>query len=141
MWELIFSLALSTLALNTLNEIRLGSASRHWPSVKGLIIDAYVYEDESTDPDDYPFSAKLRYSFKVNNAHYEADHIRFGGPVSRNFFREAKEDLKGYAAGHDVKVFYHPKNPSRCALLTGCEISSYVEFALCAGFAIALLFR
>jgi hypothetical protein len=137
---MVVGLGLGALALNMLNDLRLGHASRTWPSVKGRIIDAYVHEAESADATDDAFTAKLRYSFVVSGAQYQGDNLRFGGPLSRRPFSRAERDLKGHVAGDEVRVFYHPKYPLRCTLLVGCAAESYFEVVICSAIALTLLF-
>lgn len=113
-----------TAALSGLHAWRaaLERASRDWPTVEGLVVDAHFGETEWYEDGDEgtTWSAHLRYQYFVKGQRYLSS--RFTWRSTRGLpQREAYALLQGLHRGMAVIVHYDPRRPGRAVVFPGVD--------------------
>jgi hypothetical protein len=116
---------------------REASASRHWPSVPGLILEALVVC--KTNDDGPYYCPRVTYSYCINDVVRTGDLISLGMRNYSGTEKLASEFVFRYPAGLPVRVFYDPNKPSSAVLEPGFQAKTFIPTllgSLCVGFAI-----
>ncbi len=99
-------------------------ATESWPSVQGVITHADVSQTESDGTAMYALD--ITYEFWVDEQAYSGDRISLTSENSRTSnFRSIKKDLKKYAVGSTVTVYYDPELPYNAVLQPGADFWTY----------------
>ena len=97
-------------SVSALRKMRAMSQARHWPGVRGKVLESVEY----TDPSGKHTHFRIRYEFTVG------DRIEGNTPrLSGEWFwsREAQSEfVVRYIKGEPVEVFYDPRDPRRNCL-------------------------
>jgi hypothetical protein len=106
----------------------LGRQSRDWPHVTGKVVVARIVRGESRDHSgdsvgshrhrtEY-FQLEVRYEYRVRGKAYVGTKHSFR--VNRyDEYGDAVDALRGIVAGHEVPVYYDPRQPQRAVLING----------------------
>jgi Protein of unknown function (DUF3592) len=84
--------------------------ARHWPSVRGRILESVVFRDDARNATHF----RVRYEFLLGTM-IEGSTPRLSG----DWFwsnRQQAAFVARYAPGQEVDVFYDPRNPARNCL-------------------------
>lgn len=103
----------------SLRNRRKAAQSKGWPSAIGLVTNAHISENRSTDEDGYTtttYTPKVEYQFNVGGSYYSSNRITFGFDKSYNRRKKAREALGSYQPNAQVRVFYNPQNPNEAVL-------------------------
>lgn len=95
------------------------SQSAGWPAVIGVITNAHISENRSTDEDGYTtttYTPKVEYQYNIGGAYYASNRISFGFEKSYNRRKRAQEALAPYHLNAQVRVFYNSQNPNEAVL-------------------------
>jgi hypothetical protein len=94
-----------------------GTASWHWPSVAGQVIESKYQEGENNTV------VQIRYTYNVGGRRLENDDVRYGGAPGDS---DVRDMVKSHAAGSSVVVYYDPTNVERSVLIQGEEMSDWI---------------
>lgn len=118
-----------------------GVASSRWPTVPGVVLKTgtcVTRAKEQGATNTYTFySANLAFRYKVKGRDYTTETFRFGRALGSTDFSKAAVLLLRYPPGADVKIFYHPSDPSVAVVKPG--VDSDVIWYLAGGLAFILL--
>lgn len=124
--------------------IFLGTRAASWPYTVGRMTSI-----ESKDTSAEGISSReicVSYSYTVGGREYQGTtiHPSYGSSSSNEIHRELEDLLK---PAKQVRVYYHPRDPSRCTLSYGLNLPSlapffggFLFFAAGVGFLLALCF-
>lgn len=104
-------------------------ASTHWPSVEGVVQRSEVTTSRNSD-NKTMYSAQVVYSYTVDGREFENDTVSFGGKISTNSSRYARNVTNRYPVGRQVRVHYEPAAPANAVLEPGVTWRSYIVFAV-----------
>jgi len=122
----LISLGLLVLALYTARLAWFASASRRWPTAPGRMIYAGMHPGQGN----IPAHTYVHYSYVVDGITYESKRLRFGLFPSAAY-PLALSELSVLQGKGRLRVYYDPKKPSRCCLLTGVnQLSVTLPFLL-----------
>lgn len=100
----------------------LAGESLEWPEVPGVITDARVVRDTSSDGEVY--SAQIEYRYHVEGKEYQSERRSFAEYRSSN--RGTHEAIATrYPRGEMVRVFYNPDSPDQAVLEPGRSFMSW----------------
>lgn len=112
-WALFVLLGAALLAAG-LHGLYHAAASRDWPVVEGVVLDAGLDVRRS-----HTFLPRVHYRYQVRGQSYESTRLYFSGlPVSSDR-KGAEAMLAGLAPGRKVAVFHHPARPELAVLQPG----------------------
>jgi hypothetical protein len=120
LWALaLFSAGLFvvTLTVRVSKLVRLGLASRSWPSVPAIEVDARVFDK----PKSRTYQLRVNYSYSVHGTEHEATRYRypFGVMLSVSTMQQRVRELNAAA---QLPVYYDPSEPSTSTLQTGISV-------------------
>lgn len=101
----------------TLAEARRGLQSRAWPRTTGTVIGAQVVERRSAGSS-YLYRVAVTYRYVVAGHAYEGTRRSFGGEFLDDR-PSAERELRAFASGTCVGVYYDPNAPSDAVLDPG----------------------
>ena len=90
---------------------RQAAAAQAWPSAKGKISASTV--DSAWNPEGANYW--IKYDYTVDGRQYTGKTVSFDPPF-RPQVNKRRADLKRYAVGTSVTVYYDPHNPERAVL-------------------------
>lgn len=96
--------------------------SSSWPVAEGRILKSSV--ETHSDSDGTSYSAAVSYRFVLGKETYDGDKVVLGA-VSASYDTAASM-VNRYPAGTQVKIHYHPQDPSLCVLEPGLRPSSWI---------------
>lgn len=108
----------------------LAHRSKEWPIANGVVTDS------SVSPGDGSESAKVKYTFQVENETHTGDNVIYGD-FGTNVYPRAREIVDRYPVGKAVIVFYEPANVNHSVLEPG--IRYFVWFLPILGAALVLV--
>jgi hypothetical protein len=91
-----------------------------WPAVVGVITNALIRKNVSTDSDGYTtttFTPTVEYQYNVGGYVYTGNRISFGFAKNYSRKKKAQEALTPYPHNGQVNIFYNPKNPHDSVLV------------------------
>lgn len=96
------------------------SASAHWPSTQGVVLQSEA-KKRLTSPgtvvrDSHVFYALIRYQYEVHGRRYESDVIELGGRL-RATLPQIQSQVQQFRHGRAVTVYYDPQDPAQACLL------------------------
>lgn len=100
--------------------------SNSWPSVGGVVKTCELAVDSSEGTH---YSAKIAYEYSVNDKPFVGNRIASGGDSSM-FESSAREEMKRYPKGKNVKVYYSPDDPSVALLEPGVRFGDWIGVLL-----------
>jgi len=107
--------------------IRNAFASSKWPTTNGVIDWADVRESRDVDDDTWTYTVRAVYRYEVDETGYVSDRVRFGIMTRSSFYRERMpEEMKRYAAGKEITVYYKPDNPEVAVLEPGVGLDTFL---------------
>ena len=109
--------------------LRMGLASKYWPSVRGIVKESSVEENWQSEGGTV-YRPKIVYSYRVNDCEYESD--RSFSWIRSGWRKRAAKIVERYPQGGNVEVFFNPDDPSQAVLERGIAPSAYiVGFGVC----------
>jgi len=102
--------------------------SEQWPLASGEVLESVVATEWSDGKMYYP---AVRYRYSVGGKSYEAERVRFGGPLKASWRSSAEAVVARYQKGRQVRVRYSPSHPELAVLEPGA--SWYIWFILLGG--------
>ena len=90
--------------------------SEEWPTTPGEVVESVVATEWSEGRMYYP---AIRYRYAVAGRSYEADCVRFGGPLKASWRSSAEAMVARYRKGTQVRVRYCPGKPTLAVLEPG----------------------
>ena len=112
--------------------LKSAKVSGSWPSVQGFVMESRVESKTSKGSDnrqDTSYYAKVVYRYEIETAEYTCDTVSFG-EHGTNKPDHAREIVKRYPKGKEVKVYYDPEKPKTAVLEPGVTWSSYLPLGL-----------
>jgi len=94
--------------------------SGRWPAAVGVITNAKIKKNVSTDSDGYTsttFTPSLEYQYNVGGYAYTGNRISFGFAKSYSRKKKAQEAMAAYPLNGQVNVFCNPQNPADSVLV------------------------
>lgn len=95
------------LSMAGVNYIKNAFNSSNWTTTTGEITASYV-DKTGSDNTGVSFTAKVKYSYVVDDRRYESDRIGFDEPVKEHP-DDAFEMIAPYEVGQPVTVYYNPE--------------------------------
>ena len=98
--------------------------STSWPSVQGMVTNAWVETQEHEDEDGsktITHFPRWEYEFAVSGKTYSSQNISFSGTGGSRRETVARDGLKQYPLNSEVQVFYNPSNPEEAVLVPGTQ--------------------
>ncbi|MHA2328566.1 MAG: DUF3592 domain-containing protein [Candidatus Hodarchaeales archaeon] len=130
----LFLLIGSFLLLTSINNIKLGRASKTWPAVKGTILHSRVARQEGGS-----YAAIVQYMYAVNGKEYKSEAINAApGWWAWGLQRAAKKKVAQYAPDKIVDVNYNPQSPEKAILEPGIHLSG--PFSMLLGVILLIVF-
>ncbi|MAT13862.1 MAG: hypothetical protein CMJ46_01170 [Planctomyces sp.] len=92
--------------------------SKTWPSVRGTIVESYIYTHK--DDGEISYSAEIAYAYRVGKTRYTGERLTAFSTTSSR--KEGAEKLvETYPVGKRLDVFYNPDKPKDSVLIPGEE--------------------
>jgi len=91
-----------------------------WPAVVGVISNALLKKNVSTDSDGFSsttFTPTVEYQYNVGGYVYTGNRITFGFAKSYSRKKKAREAMAAYPVNGQVNVFYNPQDPHDSVLV------------------------
>jgi hypothetical protein len=105
------------LAVAGVDYIKTAFASPNWNTTTGEIMAAYV-DKSGSENTGFSYTAKVEYSYVVNDWRYESERIGFGEPVQASP-EKAAEIIAPYEVGQPVTVYYDPDDVTYAVIEPG----------------------
>ncbi|MBM3144676.1 MAG: DUF3592 domain-containing protein [Chloroflexi bacterium] len=90
-----------------------------WPAVVGVITNAIIKKNVSSDSDGYTrttYAPQIEYQYSVASQEFIGNRITFGMTKTYGSKKKAEEAMASYPINARVNVFYDPQNPSDAVL-------------------------
>ena len=91
--------------------------SPNWNTTTGKITTSYV-DKTGSENTGFSYTAKIEYSYIVDDRRYESDRIGFGEPVQENS-TDAFAIIEPYEVGESVTVYYDPDDVAYAVIEPG----------------------
>lgn len=115
----VLLLAGSFLLLTSINNIKLGRASKAWPAIKGTILHSRIARQEGGS-----YAAIVQYMYVVNGKEYKSEAINAApGWWALGLQGAARKKVAQYPTDRIVDVYYNPQSPKRAFLEPGVHLS------------------
>ena len=114
---LILCAAAFGLAVYGIDYVKSAFGSSDWNTTTGEISASYV-DTTGSENTGFSYTAKVEYSYVVDDRLYESDRIGFGEPVQPSL-ADASAIIKPYEIGHPVTVYYNPDDVAYAVLEPG----------------------
>ena len=123
MWALIFFLSGVALLFYGVGLVRDARACARWPTVQGRVLSAEA-QVVNRQKDKSTYAPNVSYRYEVDGKEYESSRLTI---VPRNYSSRqwVNEILASYPVGGTVRVFYDPKDPGNCLLVTATTGSEW----------------
>lgn len=116
----VFGLVLAGFGLYRYN---IGRESSHWPSVKGTITHAHAQSHKVKKGHHYLPS--LKYTYSVNGSSYTGRRITASDEYQKTL-GGAKDILRRYPVGGEVRVYYDPADAGTSLLEVGVKKNVFI---------------
>ncbi|HEX8392441.1 MAG TPA: DUF3592 domain-containing protein [Longimicrobium sp.] len=129
------------MALAGFRRMAAGSATRRWPSAPGRVTRSGVAIEHTTDGESTyeVYQPEVLYTYDVGGEIRTGDALHIH-PRTFSSRDAAEREASRYAEGAEVRVFYHPADPSRAVLEPGAGRSPAGYFAMAVLLAVAGLY-
>lgn len=112
------------LLLTSINNIKIGIASRTWPAVKGTILSSYVASRSLGGEGGTSYAAIIQYMYEVNRKEYQSESIDTApGWWAWGLHGAARKKVAQYPPDKTVDVYYNPQSPETAFLESGVHLS------------------
>ena len=101
-----------------------GLQSRDWPSTRGTIVDAQVWQYRSAKYGTRIYAPCLTYRYSVTGQTYPGRPVVFGKTG------RPEKILRPYPPGQAITVYYDPRHPERSRLRRGNNRGDYARLLL-----------
>jgi len=127
---LVVVMGIVAVSIGATNWLR-GEASRHWPSVPGIVTrnDVQWQWNQGSKARGGQYLDRIAYRYEIEGIARTGSEIQFGGIGFRNL-QEAEQFAHRYPVGATVPVRYDPLHPTRAILLPGHSADASVMFAV-----------
>lgn len=105
------------LAVYGIDYVKSAFGSSDWDTTTGEISASYV-DTTGSENTGFSYTAKVDYSYVVDDRRYESDRIGFGEPVQASL-ADASAIIKPYEIGDPVTVYYNPDDVAYAVLEPG----------------------
>ena len=114
---LLFCGVLFGLAIYGIDYVKTAFGSSDWNTTTGEISASYV-DTTGSENTGFSYTAKVEYSYVVDDRRYESDRIGFGEPV-QPLLADASAIIKPYEIGQPVTIYYNPDDMAYAVLEPG----------------------
>jgi len=105
------------LAIAGVDYIKNAFGSLNWNTTTGEITASYV-DKTGSENTSFSYTAKIEYSYVVDDRQYESDLIGFGEPVQA-YSEDAFAIIEPYEVGQSVTVYYDPDDVAYAVIEPG----------------------